>query len=64
MDQVRAGGAGLVGANGGMMSKYSVGVYSPVARPWMPDGSARLQAGIDAWEAPVEAEEADGWAVV
>ncbi len=64
VERVRAGGAGLVGANGGMMSKYSVGVYSPVPRPWVPDESARLQAGIDARDAPAEAEEADGWATV
>ncbi|MET0414650.1 MAG: acetyl-CoA acetyltransferase [Actinoplanes sp.] len=64
VEKVRAGGFGLVGANGGMMSKYSVGVYSATPSPWTPDESARLQAEIDSWDAPGEAEEADGEAVM
>ena len=34
---------GLVGANGGIMSKYSVGVYSTTPADWKPDRSAQLQ---------------------
>ncbi len=64
VQRVRAGGVGLVGANGGMMSKYSVGVYRAAPASWVPDGSARLQAEVDAWDAPAEAEEADGSAVI
>jgi acetyl-CoA C-acetyltransferase len=64
VEAVRSGGIGLVGANGGMMSKYSVGVYSATPAPWVPDESARLQAEIDSWDAPAEAEQADGWAVI
>src|SRR5690606_35235600 len=35
----RPGEYGLVGANGGMLSKYSVGVYSTAPTPWRADGS-------------------------
>jgi len=55
---------GFVGANGGSMSKYSVGVYSTTPAPWHGDDSARLQAEIDAWPAPEQARHADGWASI
>jgi acetyl-CoA C-acetyltransferase len=51
---------GFVGANGGVMSKYSAGVYSTTPAEWRPSRSAALQAEIDAWEAPAEAVDADG----
>ena len=35
------GSYGLVGANGGIMSKYSAGVYSTTPAAWTPDRSAR-----------------------
>ncbi|WP_261561549.1 acetyl-CoA acetyltransferase [Frankia tisae] len=58
------GGHGLVGANGGSLSKYSVGVYTTTPTPWRPDSSATLQAEIDSWE-PVEVTtRADGWATI
>lgn len=38
---------GLVGANGGVMSKYSVGVYSTTPAEWAPNRSRELQAQID-----------------
>lgn len=41
------GAFGLVGANGGVMSKYSVGVYSTAPAEWMPDRSRDLQPQID-----------------
>ena len=45
----RAPGAfGLVGANGGIISKYSVGVYSTVAADWVPDNGAALRAEVAA----------------
>ena len=55
---------GFVGANGGVLSKYSAGVYctNPVA--WTPDLSAGLQAEIDSWPAPGQAQHADGWAAI
>jgi acetyl-CoA C-acetyltransferase len=51
--RARPGTKGLVGANGGFLSKYSVGVYSTEARPWQGFTSADLQREIDAWPAPV-----------
>ncbi|MFN8226611.1 MAG: acetyl-CoA acetyltransferase [Mycobacterium sp.] len=39
---------GLVGANGGVMSKYSVGIYSTAPAPWRADRSAELQREITA----------------
>ena len=47
------GGCGLVGANGGYLTKYSVGVYSTTPRNWIEDHSAELQADIDA-QVPVD----------
>ena len=58
------GSWGFVGANGGVMSKYSVGVYSTRPAPWTPDRSAELQAEIDGWAAPGEARQADGPATI
>ncbi|MDP9792978.1 acetyl-CoA C-acetyltransferase [Catenuloplanes nepalensis] len=58
------GSYGFVGANGGIMSKYSTGVYTTTPRPWAADRSADLQAEIDAWPAPAEARQADGWATI
>ncbi|MCV7078140.1 acetyl-CoA acetyltransferase [Mycobacterium szulgai] len=51
---------GLVGANGGIMSKYSVGAYSTSPAPWQPDRSAQLQAQIDSAETVVVTENAEG----
>ncbi|BBY31744.1 acetyl-CoA acetyltransferase [Mycolicibacterium sediminis] len=42
------GAFGLVGANGGVMSKYSVGVYSTEPADWAPDRSSELQADVAA----------------
>lgn len=39
---------GLVGANGGMFSKYSVGLYSAIPGEWHVGNDARLQAELDA----------------
>jgi acetyl-CoA C-acetyltransferase len=47
---------GVVGANGGYLSKYSVGVYSARPTDWRPFDSADLQATIDAWPAVAEAD--------
>ncbi|MET0426558.1 MAG: acetyl-CoA acetyltransferase [Actinoplanes sp.] len=66
VDRVRRqpGSYGFVGANGGMMSKYSVGVYTTKPTSWTPDNSAQLQAEVNSWPAPQEAREADGWATI
>ena len=58
------GSYGLVGANGGIMSKYSVGVYSTTPAAWTPDNSKDLQAEIDGWAAPEQARYADGPATI
>jgi acetyl-CoA C-acetyltransferase len=42
----KPGAFGLVGANGGVMSKYSVGVYSTTPTDWAPDRSVALQQSI------------------
>jgi acetyl-CoA C-acetyltransferase len=44
----RPGSHGLVGANGGTLSKYSVGIYSTTPRAWTSDRSAALQSDLDA----------------
>ena len=44
----RPGAFGLVGANGGVMSKYSVGVYSTEPADWVADRSKALQENIAA----------------
>lgn len=47
-DRVRSdGGQGLVGANGGLLNKYSVGIYSTEPRDWQ-DGPGVLHPGTDA----------------
>ncbi|TQM01861.1 acetyl-CoA acetyltransferase [Pseudonocardia kunmingensis] len=60
----RPGTYGVVGANGGILSKYSVGIYSSTPTPWRTDASDRLQAEIDAWPAPEPAVHADGGATI
>jgi acetyl-CoA C-acetyltransferase len=60
----RAGSFALVSANGGMLSKTSVGVYSTTPTPWRPDRSALLQREIDDADAPAVTERASGWATI
>ncbi|SFS11540.1 acetyl-CoA C-acetyltransferase [Agrococcus baldri] len=55
---------GFVGANGGVCSKYSVGIYSTTPREWQLDRSAQIQAIIDAQEPVAQISRADGWATV
>jgi acetyl-CoA C-acetyltransferase len=62
--RARPGGYGFVGANGGIMSKYSAGIYSTAPAAWSPDTGADLQAEVDGWAAPAQAHRADGWAVI
>jgi len=66
VERLRAqpGAFGLVGANGGMLSKYSAGVYSTTPAEWRPDRSAELQTGLDARRAVPTAPHPDGWATV
>jgi acetyl-CoA C-acetyltransferase len=55
---------GLVGANGGVMSKYSVGVYSTEPADWTADRSAALQAEIAALPKVTATRNADGLATI
>jgi acetyl-CoA C-acetyltransferase len=55
---------GLVGANGGILSKYSVGIYSTTPTDWKPDRSAELQAQVAGWPTETVAEAAEGDATV
>ena len=55
---------GLVGANGGILSKYSVGVYSTTPRDWAACDSSALQAEIDAVPAPEFSYEPEGAAAI
>jgi acetyl-CoA C-acetyltransferase len=55
---------GLVGANGGLLSKYSVGVYSTTPTGWKPDRSAQLQAQVASWPTQSVTENADGTGTV
>jgi len=50
-----SGSYGFLGANGGFLSKYSVGVYSTKPSDWRGFSSAGLQDRIDAWPAPAAA---------
>ncbi|OBI02694.1 acetyl-CoA acetyltransferase [Mycobacterium scrofulaceum] len=51
---------GLVGANGGILSKYSVGIYSTSPVEWQPDRSAQAQKQVADWPTETVTEQADG----
>ena len=55
---------GLVGANGGILSKYSVGVYSTAPAQWKPDRGAQAQEQVANWPTEAVTERADGAATV
>ncbi|MGC6475199.1 MAG: enoyl-CoA hydratase-related protein [Parvibaculales bacterium] len=57
---------GLVGANGGFLSKHSVGIYSthPPEKGWQEADKAKLKKIIDAQETPEVAAYADGRAQI
>jgi acetyl-CoA C-acetyltransferase len=50
--RAQPGALGLVTANGGFLSKYSVGIYSTRPGPTPTLDNESLQAKIDAWPAP------------
>lgn len=60
----KPGTFGLVGANGGVMSKYSVGVYSTTPTEWVPDRSPALQADIAALPKVAVTRNANGAGVI
>lgn len=55
---------GFVGANGGICSKYSVGIYSTLPRVWEDSRSTEIQAEVDAAPAVPQVSRADGWATI
>ena len=55
---------GLVSANGGILSKHSVGIYSTTPVEWKPDRSARLQAQVAGWPTEPVTESPDGDATI
>jgi acetyl-CoA C-acetyltransferase len=58
------GSFGFVGANGGFMSKYAVGIYSTTPAAWRAVDSAPIQAAIDALPQPTTAERPIGSAQI
>ena len=56
----RPGQFALVGGNGGIASKYSVGIYSTAPADWVADESAALQEQFNAQERVTITEKADG----
>jgi acetyl-CoA C-acetyltransferase len=54
--RARPGSFGFVGANGGFMSKYAVGIYSTTPADFRPVDNRALQAEIDALPRPSVAE--------
>jgi acetyl-CoA C-acetyltransferase len=60
----RPGQFGLVGANGGILSKYSVGIYSTTPVDWRPDRSAQLNEQISALPKIKVTKEPDGAATI
>ncbi len=51
---------GLVGANGGIASKYSAGVYATTPAPWRAHDDVELQSSLDRAPTAPRAEHADG----
>ncbi|MDQ0377077.1 acetyl-CoA acetyltransferase [Amycolatopsis thermophila] len=62
--RARPGAFGLVGANGGTLSKYSAGVYSTTPAEWRTSRDAELQSELDARPTVPNALHPDGWATV
>ncbi|MDT5210824.1 MAG: acetyl-CoA C-acetyltransferase [Mycobacterium sp.] len=60
----RPGKFGFVGANGGIMSKYSVGIYSTEPAEWRTDRSAELKEHIAALPKIEVTKEPDGAATI
>jgi acetyl-CoA C-acetyltransferase len=60
----RPGQFGLVGANGGIMSKYSVGVYSTEPGGWTSDNSAALREEVAGYPKVPVTVAADGSATI
>lgn len=66
VDRVRSrpGAFGLVAANGGLMSKYSVGIYATTPTLWRAGDDARIQRELDSRPSVDERRNADGAATI
>jgi acetyl-CoA C-acetyltransferase len=62
--RAKPGGHALVSANGGVLSKTSVGIYSTIPTELRADHSARLQREIDGVVAPSHVVHPHGWATI
>jgi len=62
--RAKPGSFGLIGANGGHLSKYAAGVYSMTPREFRTCDSTAIQARVDAQPAPELVYEADGPGVI
>ena len=62
--RAKPGSYGLVAANGGFLSKYSVGVYSTAPAEWRGFNSQDLQTEVDSWDAPALAPDFAGEAQI
>jgi acetyl-CoA C-acetyltransferase len=62
--RARPGAHGLVWANGGVLSKHAVGVYTTTPTQWRGNDSAAIQVELDAAAGVGVAEQADGPAII
>lgn len=62
--RARDGQTVLVGANGGILSKYSAGVYAASPAPWPRTDASRAQADLDAVAPVAVAPRPAGWATI
>ncbi|WLP92442.1 acetyl-CoA acetyltransferase [Gordonia sp. NB41Y] len=62
--RARPGTLGLVAANGGVLSKYSVGIYSTDPVAWHAADDARRQCELDAAPGVDDCHDADGTATI
>lgn len=62
--RTKPGSYALVSANGGVLSKTSVGIYSTNPVNLRSDNSAALQSQIDALDSPEHVAHPNGWATV
>jgi acetyl-CoA C-acetyltransferase len=58
------GNYGLVGANGGVLSKYSAAVYSTRPAPWQPSLNHAIAAELELVPDEPLTENAEGWATI
>jgi len=62
--RAKPGSHALVSANGGVLSKTSVGIYGAAPVELRQDDSSRLQHEIDALDAPAHVPHPRGWATI